>query len=225
MPKKDMICEKLGAKNKALAQGVKKGFITRNSQGKIVTKPDDRNLHAKSGWVQIKRFRSKKVTHVPFKREFLKHMRLSATTPEQVEARRSSSLISVEGSEVPAPLGGWEELAMPKALREHLKTAGFHAPTPIQSQMIPALLTGANCLGMAQTGSGKTLAFLLPMTIHVLAQSCDNVRNPIGLVMAPTRELIMQIASELDKFRIAACIRVGVAYGGQVPCATVGVGT
>ena len=77
----------------------------------------------------------------------------------------------------------------------HAASAAFCAPSPrpVHRQVIPALLTGRNVLGIAQTGSGKTLAFLLPMLLHVLAQEAETPRCPIGLVLAPTRELAMQI--------------------------------
>jgi superfamily II DNA/RNA helicase len=102
----------------------------------------------------------------------------------------------VDGGEdagiVPAPLATWDQLMLPSALRQYLLGIGCIAPTPIQAQLIPALLTGRNCLGIAQTGSGKTLAFLIPMVLHVLAQSCTPSRNPIALVLSPTRELATQ---------------------------------
>ena len=67
---------------------------------------------------------------------------------------------------------------------------GFTTPTPIQSGMIPLMLTGADVIGQAQTGTGKTAAFALPI-LHNLEPGQG---IPQALVLAPTRELAMQVA-------------------------------
>lgn len=90
-------------------------------------------------------------------------------------------------------------------LMAELKKAGFEKPSPIQSQMWPILLRGEDCIGIAQTGTGKTLAFLLPALIHT-----DGQPHPRGvaarggpnvLVLAPTRELAIQIEKEVGKYQ------------------------
>lgn len=68
--------------------------------------------------------------------------------------------------------------------------AGYNAPTPIQCQALPCALSGRDLIGIAKTGSGKTLAYLLPMLTHILDQRVlEKGEGPIGLVLAPTREL------------------------------------
>jgi ATP-dependent RNA helicase DDX46/PRP5 len=77
----------------------------------------------------------------------------------------------------------------------------YEKPTSIQAQALPAIMSGRDVIGIAKTGSGKTLAFLLPMLRHILDQpSLEPGDGPIGLVMAPTRELASQIHSEFKKF-------------------------
>lgn len=79
---------------------------------------------------------------------------------------------------------------------------GFSKPSPIQSQAWPILLQGHDMIGIAQTGTGKTLAFLLPGMIHTEYQSTP--RGTRGganvLVLAPTRELALQIEMEVKKY-------------------------
>ena len=67
---------------------------------------------------------------------------------------------------------------------------GYGAPTPIQCQAITCALAGRDVIGIAKTGSGKTLAFLVPMLMHILDQRVlEKGEGPIGLIIAPTREL------------------------------------
>jgi ATP-dependent RNA helicase DDX5/DBP2 len=78
---------------------------------------------------------------------------------------------------------------------------GFKEPTPIQSQAFPIILNGHDFIGIAQTGSGKTLAFLLPSIVHINAQpTIKRGDGPIVLVLAPTRELAMQIEAQVELF-------------------------
>src|SRR5262249_13431129 len=83
----------------------------------------------------------------------------------------------------------------PQQLIKNLENAGFKIPTPIQQKAIPAVLSGRDVIGSAQTGTGKTAAFCLPM-INFLVQ------NPAktAMILAPTRELAMQIHDGLRSF-------------------------
>lgn len=90
-------------------------------------------------------------------------------------------------------------------LMAEIKKAGFERPSPIQSQMWPILLSGEDCIGIAQTGTGKTLAFLLPALIHTdgqpHARGIAARGGPNVLVLAPTRELAIQIEKEVGKYQ------------------------
>src|SRR6186713_144071 len=91
----------------------------------------------------------------------------------------------------------FEALGLSKGLVESVQQIGFETPTPIQEKAIPVLLTGnRDFVGLAQTGTGKTAAFGLPL----LELVDDESRNTQALVLAPTRELGLQIASDLENF-------------------------
>ncbi|CAI0446302.1 unnamed protein product [Linum tenue] len=92
---------------------------------------------------------------------------------------------------------------------------GFVEPTPIQAQGWPMALKGRDLIGIAETGSGKTLAYLLPALVHVGAQPrLAQGEGPIVLVLAPTRELAVQIQEEAAKFGARSNTRSTCVYGG-----------
>ena len=77
-------------------------------------------------------------------------------------------------------------------------------------------MSGRDCIGIAKTGSGKTLAFVLPMLRHIKAQPpIQQGDGPIGLVMAPTRELVVQIGRDIRKFAKTENLTCVVVYGGS----------
>mmetsp|Transcript_4703 Transcript_4703/g.11537 ORF Transcript_4703/g.11537 Transcript_4703/m.11537 type:complete len:562 (+) Transcript_4703:154-1839(+) len=112
---------------------------------------------------------------------------------------------------------------MPAGLVDMLtdgKVAAFERPTTIQSLVWPVLMSVHDLIGVAKTGSGKTLAFLLPIFVNFKMEEVMSERPPAsgepwGLVLAPTRELCIQIFEETIKFGKEADIRAAVAYGGQ----------
>lgn len=91
-----------------------------------------------------------------------------------------------------ASLPAFNELGLPDFL---LSSIEYPTPSPIQAQTIPLLLEGHDLLGQAQTGTGKTAAFALPL----LARLDLSVKLPQVLVLAPTRELAMQVAESVEK--------------------------
>ncbi|OOR99431.1 ATP-dependent RNA helicase [Haemophilus paracuniculus] len=104
------------------------------------------------------------------------------------------------------------ELGLPQSILDAVTEMGFVSPSPIQQACIPHLLAGRDVLGMAQTGSGKTAAFSLPL----LAQIDPSQRHPQMLVMAPTRELAIQVADACEQFtKNMKGVRVVTVYGGQ----------
>lgn len=84
--------------------------------------------------------------------------------------------------------------------RSQILKAGFKAPTPIQAQAWPIAMTGRDLVAIAKTGSGKTCGFLLPAIMHIKAGRNDPRMGPTALVLAPTRELAVQIQQEANKF-------------------------
>ncbi len=87
---------------------------------------------------------------------------------------------------------------------------GYSEPTPIQAGMIPLMLTGVDVIGQAQTGTGKTAAFSLPILNNFQKQ-----KNPQALVLAPTRELALQVADSMNEYGKHLHVRVLAVYGGQ----------
>ncbi|MCQ3938269.1 MAG: RNA helicase [Chloroflexi bacterium] len=87
---------------------------------------------------------------------------------------------------------------------------GYSEPTPIQAGMIPLMLTGVDVIGQAQTGTGKTAAFALPILNNFQRQ-----RHPQALILAPTRELALQVADSMNEYGKYLNVRVLAVYGGQ----------
>jgi ATP-dependent RNA helicase RhlE len=96
-----------------------------------------------------------------------------------------------------------------------LERVGFKEPTPIQAQAIPYLLNGRDLLGVAQTGTGKTAAFALPTLQRLVDENlATKARFPRALILAPTRELVLQIREELDTFSQATDLEHTIVIGG-----------
>ena len=106
----------------------------------------------------------------------------------------------------------FDSLGLDPALLSVVTGLGYETPTPIQSQAIPALLTGRDVVGLAQTGTGKTAAFALPMV-----QNIDtSTKNTQALVLAPTRELALQVCEAITSYAAGRTdLRVLPVYGGQ----------
>ncbi|XP_057457657.1 DEAD-box ATP-dependent RNA helicase 20 [Lotus japonicus] len=138
-----------------------------------------------------------------------------AMTEAEVDEYRLRREITVEGRDVPKPVKTFNDVGFPEYVLEEVKKAGFVEPTPIQSQGWPMALKGRDLIGIAETGSGKTLAYLLPAIVHVNAQPIlDPGDGPIVLVLAPTRELAVQIQQECTKFGASSRIKSTCIYGG-----------
>jgi ATP-dependent RNA helicase DeaD len=119
-------------------------------------------------------------------------------------------------AETPAPAPEstikFTDLALSEPLLRALSDVGYESPSPIQAATIPPLLAGRDVLGQAQTGTGKTAAFALP----ILAQIDPKQFKPQALVLAPTRELAIQVAEAFQKYAVhLPGFRVLPVYGGQ----------
>ena len=106
-------------------------------------------------------------------------------------------------------------LGVAEPLLRALTASGYQTPTPIQAQAIPALVEGRDLLGIAQTGTGKTAAFALPL-LQRLAESQDRApaRGCRALILAPTRELAVQINESLGSYSRFLNLRRAVVLGG-----------
>jgi len=111
-----------------------------------------------------------------------------------------------------SPLPSFRDLALIEPVLKALEDVGYETPSPIQAQVIPFMLAGKDVLGQAQTGTGKTAAFALP----ILSTIDIKQKDPQVLVLAPTRELAIQVAEAFQRY--AAHIKgfhVLPIYGGQ----------
>lgn len=103
---------------------------------------------------------------------------------------------------------GFNDLALAPSLLQKLDRLGFVTPTPIQSQAIPLALEGRDLVGIAQTGTGKTLAFGLPIAANLRP-------GEVALVLAPTRELALQIQEVLTQLNLKTALIIGGASMGK----------
>ncbi|KAH0615038.1 uncharacterized protein H6S33_000674 [Morchella sextelata] len=140
---------------------------------------------------------------------------VTARTGAEIEAFRAEKQMRVQGRDVPKPVITFDEAGFPSYVMNEVKAQGFSAPTAIQSQGWPMALSGRDVVGIAETGSGKTLTYCLPAIVHINAQPLLAPGDgPIVLVLAPTRELAVQIQQEVAKFGKSSRIRNTCVYGG-----------
>ncbi|MBS4051603.1 MAG: DEAD/DEAH box helicase, partial [Methylomonas sp.] len=115
-------------------------------------------------------------------------------------------------SDTPTATPSFKDLALSEPVLKALQTIGYETPSPIQAQIIPFVMAGRDVLGQAQTGTGKTAAFAMPILTRIDIKQKD----PQALVLAPTRELAIQVAEAFQSY--AAHIKgfhVLPIYGGQ----------
>ena len=159
-----------------------------------------------------------------WKNFYVEHPNVRARSEEEVALfRKASNNIEVknfseeDNTPIMKPIETFEEAFhhFPGILAT-INKQGFQFPSPIQCQAWPYLLAGQDMIGVAQTGTGKTLAFLLPCLVHI-----DNQKLPRGkrggpnvLILAPTRELAVQIGMEVSKYEYKK-IKSALVYGGM----------
>merc|ERR1719331_2178574 len=158
------------------------------------------------------------VSLVKFEKDFYQeHPAVAGMSEDEAERiRKHKSITLVDGRNVPKPVRTFEEASFPDYVLEEVARAGFKEPSPIQVQGWPIALSGRDMVGIAETGSGKTLAFLLPAIVHINAQPyLEKGDGPIVLVMAPTREMAIQIQEEANRFGKSSKIKNTCCYGGS----------
>ncbi|HEX8334665.1 MAG TPA: DEAD/DEAH box helicase [Segetibacter sp.] len=106
------------------------------------------------------------------------------------------------------------EFGFDERLLEGIDAAGYDAATPVQQQVIPAILQGKDIIASAQTGTGKTAAFLLPVINRIITAGDNNDDHIDALIIVPTRELAIQIAQNLEGFSYFTSISSIAVYGG-----------
>lgn len=158
-----------------------------------------------------------KIDYEPFRKNFYTEPQDLAQMSDEELANLRLELdgIKVRGVNVPKPVLKWSQCGLGVQTLDVIKSLGYENPTAIQSQALPAIMSGRDVIGVAKTGSGKTIAFLLPMFRHIKDQRpLENMEGPIGLIMTPTRELATQIHKDCKPFLKALNLRAVCAYGG-----------
>lgn len=156
------------------------------------------------------------VSYPAFERDFYtEHTEITALTGDQVVGLRRKLGITVSGGEVPKPCVSFAHFNFDDNTMALIRKLEYSAPTAIQTQAVPCALSGRDIIGIAKTGSGKTAAFLWPMITHIMDQP-ELVKGdgPIGIVLAPTRELCQQIHTEAKRFGKPYNLKVACVYGG-----------
>src|SRR5689334_23924786 len=107
------------------------------------------------------------------------------------------------------------ELGVPADLSDVLASQGITEPTPIQAATLPDSIAGRDVLGRGRTGSGKTYAFLLPLVARLnQSGSRRTPKRPRALILAPTRELVLQIDAALAPLAEVAGLKTRTVFGG-----------
>lgn len=134
--------------------------------------------------------------------------------------------VEATGDDVPPHITSFEEVQMTEIIANNIALARYDKPTPVQKYAIPIIMSGRDLMACAQTGSGKTAAFLVPilnrmyergpqqMNVNSRMYGRRHRQYPLGLVLAPTRELATQIYDEARKFAYRSRLRPSVVYGG-----------
>lgn len=156
------------------------------------------------------------IDYIPIRKNlYIVPRSLAKLSDTEVKISRENLAITVRGVKCPAPVENWEQCGLSDKLLEILKLNNIEAPFAIQKQAIPAIMCGRDIIGVAKTGSGKSLAFILPMIRHIQDQPpLKEGDGPIGLIMAPARELALQIKNEAKKFVKKLGLQVACIYGG-----------
>ena len=119
----------------------------------------------------------------------------------------------------PAPPARFDTLPLDPKLLRAVADSGYLTMTPIQAKAIPIVLEGRDVMGAAQTGTGKTAAFSIPLLQKMLKHenpSMSPARHPVrAIVLAPTRELAVQVAANVTNYAKQTNLRVAVVFGGM----------
>jgi len=135
-------------------------------------------------------------------------------------SKYSNIEVTVDGENQPGNINTFEDCMFHQVLMSHIKRAGYKIPTPVQKYGIPIITNGRDLMACAQTGSGKTAAFLFPninklkLSGQIPSGKDGMAATPQVVIMAPVRELVIQIYDEARKFCGGTNLRCSLVYGG-----------
>ncbi|CAG0917707.1 unnamed protein product [Notodromas monacha] len=156
------------------------------------------------------------IEYKPYTKNFYEeHPDIEKLSENEVEELRHKLGVKVNGASPPKPVSSFAHFGLDKHTMATIRKQEFTKPTAIQAQAVPAGLAGRDLIGIAKTGSGKTAAFIWPMLPHILDQEpLAPGDGPIALILAPTRELSLQIYNEARKYGKVFGLRIACCYGG-----------
>jgi hypothetical protein len=152
---------------------------------------------------ELKAVDHSKIDYIPFKKNlYIVPRSIANLSADDVADRRAKLKVKVRGKGAPTPVLTFEECGLSEKILKILEKQNITSPYPVQAQCLPCIMAGRDVIGIAKTGSGKTLAYLLPMLRHIADQPdlAPGESGPIGLILAPARELAAQIQSVCKVF-------------------------
>ncbi|XP_063702850.1 ATP-dependent RNA helicase bel [Culicoides brevitarsis] len=164
---------------------------------------------------------------IPLARDDRLEQELFGTTNTGINFSKYEDIpVEATGTNVPAHINSFEDVKLTEIIRNNINLARYDKPTPVQKYAIPIIINGRDLMACAQTGSGKTAAFLVPILNQMYERGVQSnppndrpynrrKQYPLGLVLAPTRELATQIFEEAKKFSYRSRMRPAVLYGGN----------
>lgn len=153
---------------------------------------------------------------------YSEHPDIQDLSDQQVMDIRHEVQITIKGDNIPRPILEFAHCGFPEKLIANANAENYNTPTPIQMQTIPIALNTRDMMACAATGSGKTACFVLPALYHILAYTPPvpedkppiYVPKPLALILAPTRELCMQIEDQIKPLSLGLPIRTALVVGG-----------
>jgi len=145
---------------------------------------------------ELKSVDHSKMDYIDFKKNlYVVPRALANLSNDEVLNLRAKLKVRVRGHGAPAPVSTFEQCGLSEKILKMLEKQKITKPYPVQAQCIPCIMAGRDVIGIAKTGSGKTLAYVLPMLRHIMVQPPlePHESGPIGLILAPARELAYQI--------------------------------
>ncbi|XP_063393169.1 ATP-dependent RNA helicase bel isoform X2 [Cydia fagiglandana] len=161
---------------------------------------------------------------VPLPRDERQELELFGTGNTGINFSKYEDIpVEASGDRVPDFITSFEDVNLTEIMRSNISLARYDKPTPVQKYAIPIVLGHRDVMACAQTGSGKTAAFLVPILnqmyeagpVKHMGPYNRRKQYPLGLVLAPTRELATQIFDEARKFAYRSRVRPCVVYGGS----------
>ncbi|KAG6800313.1 putative ATP-dependent RNA helicase Pl10 [Apis laboriosa] len=192
--------------------------------------PDNRNDHRMGGgrWKDDReggRTNSEIDWTIPTSRDERLEVELFGTGNTGINFSKYEDIpVEATGDNIPPHITSFDEVKLTEIIKNSISLAGYDKPTPVQKYAIPIIIGRRDVMACAQTGSGKTAAFLVPILNQIyesgprpppINSSGKRKHFPLGLVLAPTRELATQIYDEARKFAYRSRMRPAVVYGGS----------